>query len=103
MRRHLADRGYRVHKLSFGDSNPRHIDSTFSPIGPGLVLVNPERPCHQIDMFKKAGWTIVEAPVPKPHDSKLASKWLSMNVLMLDPNRVLVDKEERATQKVKNL
>ena len=103
MTRHLADRGYRVHKLSFVDSNPLHIDATFYPIGPGLVLVNPKRPCHQIDMFHKAGWTIVEAPTPQCPDSHplwLSSKWLSMNVLMLDPNRVVVEKEEKTTQKV---
>lgn len=101
MSRHLADRGYRVHKLSFVDSNPLHIDATFYPIGPGLVLVNPERPCHQIDMFKKAGWAIVDAPTPQyTDDFWLSSMWLSMNVLMLDPNRVVVEKEEKATQKV---
>lgn len=101
MSRHLADRGYRVHKLSFVDSNPLHIDATFYPIGPGLVLVNPERPCHQIDMFKKAGWAIVDAPTPQyTDDFWLSSMWLSMNVLMLDPNRVVVEKEEKATQKM---
>ena len=30
----------------------------------------------------------------------MSSKWLSMNVLMLDPKRVLVDKEEEPTQKM---
>ncbi|XP_043529908.1 glycine amidinotransferase, mitochondrial [Chiloscyllium plagiosum] len=46
MRRHLAPT-YRVHTLSFKDPNPMHIDATFNIIGPGLVLANPDRPCHQ--------------------------------------------------------
>ena len=103
MRRHLGERGYRVHKLSFDDPNPLHIDATFNVIGPGLVLYNRERPCHQVEMFHKAGWTIVEPPVPLMSDSHsmwLSSKWLSMNVLMLDPKRVVVEKDETTTQKV---
>lgn len=63
MKRHLEPE-YKVHILSFRDANPLHIDSTFNVIGPGLLLVNPTRPCHQITMFEKAGWRIVEAPQP---------------------------------------
>ena len=35
-----------------------HIDATFNIIGPGLVIVNPDRPCNQLDMFHKAGWKV---------------------------------------------
>ena len=103
MRRHLDSRGYQLHTLSFDDNNPMHIDASFNIIGPGLVLCNPERPCHQIDMFHKAGWKIVEAPAPMISDHHplwFTSKWLSMNVLMLDPKRVVVSKHEYTTQKV---
>ncbi|XP_078360526.1 glycine amidinotransferase, mitochondrial-like [Oculina patagonica] len=103
MSRHLGERGYRVHKLSFADPNPMHIDATFNIIGPGLVLSNPERPCRQIDMFHKAGWTVVKPPtplIPDTHPLWMSSKWLSMNVLMLDPTRVVVDKNETTTQKM---
>lgn len=47
MRKHLAP-DYRVHIISFKDPNPMHIDATFNIIGPGLVLSNPDRPCHQV-------------------------------------------------------
>jgi glycine amidinotransferase len=50
MRRHLAP-DYRVHIISFKDPNPMHIDATFNIIGPGLVLSNPDRPCHQVGKF----------------------------------------------------
>lgn len=54
MRRHLGS-DYRIHELSFKDPNPMHIDATFNIIGPGLAIENPDRPCNQIDMFRKAG------------------------------------------------
>ena len=69
MQRHLGDK-YNVHVISFADPNPMHIDATFNIIGPGLVLSNPDRPCHQIDMFKKAGWKIVHPPKPVMPDGK---------------------------------
>lgn len=80
-----------------------HIDATFNIIGPGLVLSNPDRPCRQIEMFKKAGWTVVKPPlplIPDDHPLWMSSKWLSMNVLMLDPKRVMVDANEHTIQKM---
>jgi len=49
------------------------------------------------------GWKIVTAAKPIIPDSWplwLSSKWLSMNTLMLDEKRVLVEKEEVPTQKM---
>jgi len=57
----------------------------------------------QIDLFKKAGWTIVTPPVPvipDDHPLWMSSKWLSMNVLMLDEKRVMVDANEVPIQKM---
>ncbi|XP_077986231.1 glycine amidinotransferase, mitochondrial-like [Glandiceps talaboti] len=98
MRRHLGD-NYNVHVVSFDDPNPMHIDATFNIIGPGLVLANPSRPCHQIQVFKRAGWTIVDAPwpeTPESHPMYIASKWIAMNVLMLDEKRVICDPNQKA-------
>lgn len=47
MKRHLEPE-YNIHVLSFKDPNPMHIDATFNVIGPGLVIVNPTRPCNQV-------------------------------------------------------
>uniref|UniRef100_A0AAQ4R1T2 Glycine amidinotransferase n=1 Tax=Gasterosteus aculeatus aculeatus TaxID=481459 RepID=A0AAQ4R1T2_GASAC len=102
MRRHLAP-DYNIHIISFKDPNPMHIDATFNIIGPGLVLSNPDRPCRQIDMFQKAGWTIVKPPtplIPDDHPLWMSSKWLSMNVLMLGEKRVMVDANESTIQKM---
>ena len=68
VRRHLAPRGIRVHTVSFRDPNPMHIDATFNIIGPGLVLSNPDRPCRQIEGFKRAGWRVVKPPTPQIPD-----------------------------------
>ncbi|CBY17973.1 unnamed protein product [Oikopleura dioica] len=101
MRRHLAQfvielkTHLKLHLVSFKDPNPMHIDATFNIIGEGLVLSNPDRPCKQIDLFKKAGWDVVKPPLPTIPDSHplyMSSKWLSMNVLMIRPDAVLVEK-----------
>ena len=45
--------------------------------------------------FREVTFTII-----LDHPLWMSSKWLSMNVLMLDPKRVLVEKEETTTQKM---
>ena len=42
LRRHLARDGYRIHELQHQCRTAMHIDSTFVPLCPGKVLVNPE-------------------------------------------------------------
>ena len=100
LRRHLGET-YRVHEIESRCPNPMHIDTTILPLGPGKILVNPE----YIDverlppMLKK--WDILIAPEPDPIDSRLlkvtsmCGKWLSMNVLMIDEKRVIVDPHHR--------
>ncbi len=41
LQRHLGD-GYRVHELQSLYAQTIHIDSTFMPVAPGKVLVNPK-------------------------------------------------------------
>jgi glycine amidinotransferase len=101
LRNHLGER-FRVHILKFRDPNPMHIDATFVPLRPGLVLTNPDRPCYQIDIFKKAGWDVVTAVQPTLPDNwplYMSSKWLCMNILILDPKRVIVEKHEEPMHK----
>lgn len=102
LRNHLKGK-FRVHKLKFKDPNPMHIDATFVPLKPGLILANPDRPCYQIENFKKAGWDIIKAAQPSLPDNwplYLSSKWLCMNILLLDQQRVIVEKQELPTQKL---
>ncbi|MEO8180789.1 MAG: amidinotransferase [Deltaproteobacteria bacterium] len=102
LQRHFGD-ARRVHVLQFVDPNPMHIDATLVPLRPGLVLANPERPCQQIDLFENAGWDVVEAPPTTLPDSwplYLSSRWLSMNILMLDTTTVVVERQEEPMQRL---
>jgi glycine amidinotransferase len=97
LQRHLGDR-YRVHRVEFADDRAMHIDATFVPLAPGKVLVNPERPIKNLpDMFKKAGWDLLEMPAstyPTSSPFWKTFKWFHMNVLSLDEKRVIVEKNE---------
>jgi glycine amidinotransferase len=94
VRRHLGER-YRIHEIE--SRTETHIDTCFMPLAPGKVLVNPAYVA--IDRLPEVlkSWDVLIAPEPDPiTDSKLrrltmSSKWLSMNLLMVDPRRVVVD------------
>ena len=61
---------YRVHAVNFpGDPYPIHIDATFVPLRPGLIINNPHRklPEEQRAIFEANDWQIVEAAQPA-HD-----------------------------------
>jgi glycine amidinotransferase len=99
LKRHLGER-YRIHEIQSRCRQPMHIDTTFMPLKPGKLLVNPE----YIDVEKLPkilkSWDILMAPEPDPVPGPLhrlvsmCSKWLSMNVLMLDERRVVVEKTQ---------
>ena len=96
LQRHLGD-GYRVHEVEVFDTHPMHIDATFYPLAPGKLLINPERIRNVPEIFDKSGWDVLVCPQPNMPDSHpmyTCSKWLSMNVLMLDQERVIVSKGE---------
>jgi glycine amidinotransferase len=96
LRRHLGD-GYRVHEIKSRCPNPMHIDTTILPLGPGKLLINPEYidPNELPDILKK--WDVLVTPEPNPitdpvlNITSLCGKWLSMNILMIDEKRVIVD------------
>ena len=98
LRRHLGDT-YRIHEVESRCRQPMHIDSSLLPLAPGKVLVNPE----YIDVTGLPAilrsWDLLIAPHPDPMDgimSKISacSPWTSINVLMLDEKRVIVDKSQ---------
>eukprot|EP00548_Thalassiothrix_antarctica_P013169 CAMPEP_0194169460 /NCGR_PEP_ID=MMETSP0154-20130528/4122_1 /TAXON_ID=1049557 /ORGANISM="Thalassiothrix antarctica, Strain L6-D1" /LENGTH=605 /DNA_ID=CAMNT_0038880849 /DNA_START=42 /DNA_END=1859 /DNA_ORIENTATION=- len=102
--RELKPQGIRVHTLRFPyDLAPSHIDCTFVPLRPGLILTNPDRPIAKKDAecFRKAGWRFIDAPEPnnavRPAFSQ-SSKWLSMNVLSISPTCVVVEEQETNLQ-----
>lgn len=95
LRRHLGP-GYRVHLLAFDDPHPMHIDATLMPLAPGKLLVNPERVTEAPPMF--ADWEVWAAPppaIPQAHPMYMCSRWVNMNILMLDPECAVVEAEDR--------
>jgi glycine amidinotransferase len=96
LRRHLGPT-FRVHEISFDDAQPMHVDSTFLPISPGKALANPERVRRIPPAFR--GWEIRYAPPPegyRSHPMHLSSRWISMNILMINPETAVVDAEQTA-------
>jgi len=94
LRRHIGNQ-YTIHELEFYDSHPMHIDATLVPLAPGHVLVNPERVSKLPIMVDS--WNVIYAPpscIPQDHPLYMSSSWLSMNILMLDEKRVVVEESE---------
>lgn len=92
--RHLG-REFTIHEVEVIDTHPMHIDTSFLPLAPGKLLVHPERIKTIPPMFKS--WDILYAPascLPAHHTLYMSSAWVSMNVLMLDHQRVMVEKNE---------
>lgn len=93
LRRHFPD--HRVHAVNFpGDCYPIHIDCSFVPLKPGLIMNNPTRriPQDQKKIFERNGWDIIDAAQPahsEPPPLCYSSTWLSMNVLVIDEKHVL--------------
>jgi glycine amidinotransferase len=96
LRRHLGEK-YRIHELQLNDTHPMHIDASFMPLAPGKLLVNPDRIVKIPGMFKS--WDILYAPqpvMPETHTMYMSSRWVNMNVFMLDHRRVIVEKNEES-------
>jgi glycine amidinotransferase len=94
LRRHLGDT-YRIHVCEFDDPHPMHIDATLVPMAPGKLLINPLRVPVVPKVFR--GWDVFRAPepcIPDAHTLYMTSKWINMNILMLDEQRVVVERQD---------
>lgn len=95
LQRHLGEE-YRIHTLHNRSSEAIHIDTTFMPLAPGKVLVNPEYLDldNLPDILKS--WDLLIAPSPPPLGDPLCgvSEWAGVNVLMLDEERIIVEKRQ---------
>ncbi|MFF1690635.1 serine/threonine protein kinase [Streptomyces sp. NPDC058254] len=100
LRRHFPD--HRVHAVTSTNTHPLHIDATWVPLRPGLVLHCGERlaDAELMEFFKLNDWEIVEAvqPASWDHPPKLSfcSPWLAGNMLNLDENTLCVEENEVA-------
>jgi glycine amidinotransferase len=95
LQRHTRDR-FRLHKLYRMTDN--HIDSIILPLRPGTLLL---REPKYLDMLPAAlrKWDIIYPPEPKDRifpaytddELLLTSKYIDLNVLSIDTERVLVN------------
>jgi glycine amidinotransferase len=100
LERHLGDQ-YRIHRIETLSRQPMHIDTTFVPLGPGKLMINPKY-INKDDLPPIVrSWDILEAPRPDRVSGgivneigSMCSTWLNMNVLMLDEQRVVVDRSQ---------
>jgi N-dimethylarginine dimethylaminohydrolase len=81
-----------------------HIDSTITPLREGLVLLNGSRVnednCPKV--FEKWDKIYVDDVVPQEfYRYPYASKWIALNMLVVDPHTVIVDKHQ--TELIKKL
>jgi glycine amidinotransferase len=86
---------FHIHRVEVDDPHAMHIDASIVPLAPGKLLVNPER---YIDNELFRGWDVLEAPQPTlPADWPMyfCSPWVNMNVLSLDEETVVVERQER--------
>lgn len=98
LRRHLGP-GFRIHEIESRCPQPMHIDSSFMPLAPGKVLVNPDY--VDVDnlpaVLKK--WDVLIAPRPDPVEGfmskiSMCSPWTSINVLAIDEKKIVVDQSQ---------
>lgn len=73
-----------------------HIDSTIVPLREGLVLLNASRvndkTCPQVLRDWQKIWITDDMIVPQAfYQYPYASKWIAMNMLVIDPETVIVD------------
>jgi glycine amidinotransferase/scyllo-inosamine-4-phosphate amidinotransferase 1 len=74
-----------------------HIDSTIVPLREGLVMLNGSRVNHDTcpEVFKTWNKIYVTDVVAQDfYQYPYASKWIAMNMLVVDPHTVIVDKNQ---------
>jgi N-dimethylarginine dimethylaminohydrolase len=77
-----------------------HIDSTITFLRPGLVLLNPARIRPDAIPEQLRGWDVLWCPELEPSDTALPNTlseiWISMNLLMVNPELAIVDADQPA-------
>jgi N-dimethylarginine dimethylaminohydrolase len=74
-----------------------HIDSTICPLREGFVVLNASRVNAQNCPKAFDGWTklwVQDCVAQNFYQYPYASKWIGMNMLSIDPNTVIVDRNQ---------
>ncbi|MGA7883383.1 MAG: hypothetical protein WCC08_08000 [Terrimicrobiaceae bacterium] len=91
----LLATGYRVHEITHQCRTAMHVDSSFVPLAPGKVLVNPDYvdPAKLPRMFNS--WEILIAPRPDPP----SPFGLALSSLIMQP----LDQHKRAHGSIRSV
>lgn len=95
-----------MHEIESICPDPMHIDSSLMPLAPGKLLVNPDYidATRLPQIFRP--WDVLVAPRPDPLPDRswrthvsMCSDWISINVLILDEERVGVERSQTSMVK----
>jgi len=89
---------YNVHLVKSNNPHALHIDTTFMPLAPRRVLVNPDFMDMNSIPDALRDWEFLVAPEPIEHPYSVrgfVSKWVAINVVSLDEKHVLVDRLQK--------
>lgn len=98
--RRVVEPDYRIHVLPTRDRVPMHIDTTFIPLAPGRVMINPVHLDASAMPAAIRNWEFLVPPPPDPVKNlatpflSLTSSWIHLNVLSLDERRVVVEQSQ---------
>jgi glycine amidinotransferase len=93
---------FRIHEVEITNQHPMHIDSTVVPLAAGRIIVNPDYVDSERLPRLLRSWEILTPPQPDPVSSRflnkfsVCSKWISLNVLVLDEKKVIVEGHQRS-------
>ena len=79
-----------------------HIDSTIVPIREGLVIVNAARVTPENLPRALKDWEVLYVDCVKEqgfYQYPYASKWIALNMLVVDPNTVIMDSDQQVLQR----
>lgn len=102
LKRHFAPKGIQVRTLHFPyDLYPSHTDCTFVAVNDNMIITNPDRPfvAEEVKIFKQNEWRMADVPSFTNHIEHplmcQSSRWLSMNVLSLNKNKIICEENEK--------
>ncbi len=90
---HVGD-DYKIHFLGFNDMHRMYIDATLMPLAQGKLLTDSERVQKMPEIIRS--WEAIHASnpiMPDSHAMSMTSKWINMNILVLDERRVFVEQK----------
>ena len=89
---------YRVHQC-MNVYLGKHIDTTFTIVRPGLIVINPERVNDDNLPTLFRNWDKIWCPDPVDigyEGYPLSSIWIAMNFIMVNPDLAIIDKRQVA-------